>query len=446
MKTALLIYVDTLKERKVQVLLRTSFSKIIAICNNSDISESRSKKIQIYYRNDTSLDLIIDKVFEENTEYQILPFFRGDVNSPHSIHAFNKAYNTDVDYRVFREKDRMNDFLKDVTDKKNIRFKYYDLSKESYSDICSKIESNIFILKPLNASSSLMNFKITSEEQFNNAISKISEKYDYIIEECLTGNLYATDLFFDGESVFLLCHTREMTFAEILNKFSKKYMDKYNEALNDNFMHFLPVRYTLDLKKIPKSAIKFIQDISKPLKEIGYRGFIHLEYKYDSETKRTGYIEWGARLGGNRSVFIEIMHNIRCEQILYDILARKDHSLFEQKNKLYYLKNRNHDKNIVSLKTNVLEEMYLVDLLKKHPDFLNHSFGDFLRDNFKINWKIKVDKIKFDIRTTPDHMIYPFYKKSETRFDYYMELDEDNYKQFLKSKFSIIEKLVFHDY
>jgi hypothetical protein len=447
MKAALITYVGSLKKNRYTSLKRLSYHKIFVICNRNKVKEKLSSKFEIVPCNNVStISKAITTVLENNDgKYIFFPFFRGDQFSQHNIKIYNHSFRSKIKVKVFKQKSDMNAFLDGIIQKKSFRYSIKELKNMKYHHLVKKIGSP-FIVKPVNAASSLLNFKITDKAKFKSAQSKISSKFEYIIEEYMHGHLYALDFFFDGKDMFFLCFTREITFSEIGQKLSKKYMNIYQNILNENYMHFLPVRYTIDLKRIPPAVLLFLKDVKKRLHEIGYRGFVHLEYKFDKEKKKVGFIEWGARPGGKRTNFIKTMHNKSCESIPFDVIYKKDYSDFSQKNGFYYLKNRDMDKNIIGLKTNVLEKMHIMNVLQKHPDFMNHSFADFLKDLFKTKWKIRFSQIDFDIKTTPDYYIYPFYMKSGTRFDYFIELDESNFKQFLKVKYKIIENLIFHDY
>lgn len=449
MKTVIILHKKELTDKYLKIIQRTLYDKIIIIVLKSSYSEKsilKKNRIEVIEcKSKNCISKIIDDVFIKYSNYKILPYFEGDCNSRYSIKVYNKTFETSINPHIFKLKNKMNEFLKEYTNKNNLKLKFSDLKQKSYKELEKEFGPH-FILKPLNAASSLLNFKIIDELSYEKALKKLQSKYQYIIEEYISGNLYATDLFFDGSKIFVMCHSREITFSEILNKFSDSYLIKYKNLLTENFMHFLPVRYTLETSKIPKIAQDFIKNICKKLKSIKYRGFLHLEYKYDKEAKKVGFIEWGARNGGNRNYFIRKMHNVTCEQIPYEVLCKKNYNHFVFKDGIYYLANKDHEKNYVGIKTNPLEKTHLMDLLKKNPNFMNYSFEDFLKRQFWDIGKIEFNKIDFNIKTTSDYYLYPFYQRSDTKFDYIIEFDEENFKKFLSKKYTIIEKLVFHDY
>jgi len=447
MKPILITFHKEFQDASHKQLQKMSYEKVYVLTlKNSITIKSKGKKIiPVIIESKKEIQKKIDEIFLENKDKMILPYFEGDANSKYSIKIYNKTFNTKVDYKKFKIKSEMNKLIEKHTNKKNQRFKYNELIKTNYS-IIKETFGEHFILKPINAASSLLNFKIINEEKYNSAIAKLRSKYEYIIEEYIHGNLYATDFYFDTKDIYITCHTREVTFSEIVNKLSKEYIERYEKVLNENFMHFLPVRYTIPVEKIPKKFISFIKKIAIPLQEMNYRGFIHLEYKYDAESQQIGFIEWGARTGGNRRTYVKSIHNARCENMPANILALNNKNNFLKKDGVYILDNRDHDKNYVGLKTNVVEKMHLMNLIKKHPNFMKYSYSDFLKQLFNEKWKISINDINFNIQTTSDYYIYPFYERSDTKFDYTLQLDEENFAKFLKRKYSIIEKLIFHNY
>ncbi|USN58220.1 MAG: hypothetical protein H6767_08085 [Candidatus Peribacteria bacterium] len=50
------------------------------------------------------------------------------------------------------------------------------------------------------------------------------------------------------------------------------------------------------------------------------------------------------------------------------------------------------------------------------------------------------------MKTSDEYTLHPFYKDSTTKFDYILELNDENFAIFRKKKFQIIEQVFFHDY
>ena len=451
MKSALITYK---KELTINTIIdyrrKLSYDHFFVFTQKSKVEEKELKNYKKFtiivcqYKN--ILEKIYDLFIKYEKIYTFFPYFIGDSNSKLSIRVYNKAKNLKIDPNVFRLKNKMNDFLgKEVSRKKFIKLSYTDLTSLSYGKIKNKLGQN-FILKPVNAASSLLNFKISSAKQFYSIKKKLKKKYEYVLEELLEGNLYSLDFFSDGKNIFLLCLAREIPFAELLEKFSPHYMDKYRNQIEDKFLHFIPIRYTLDLNRLTPIELNFLKKINAKLVEKKYHGFIHLEYKIEKKKGEIGFIEWGARTGGKRSEFITGMHGLRVENLPKEILYDQDFSHFKKKNGIYFLKNKDIDKNFLMIYTSVLQKTHITETLKKIPNYLNVSFEDFLKEYLWANWKIRIKNIVFFLLTNSEGYLYPFYERSDTKFNYIMEIDENSFKLFLKKKNRILEHLVFHDY
>jgi hypothetical protein len=449
MKKLLLTIKSDVTEKHLKVLYRTSYNKIVLLTNkkiDSSILENQKRIQVIVCEDDLEIYSQIDLIYEKfSKRYLILPHGVGEDNSKFSIYIYNKSFNTTVDPEIFTEKAKMNAFLEEVSDKESMSISYKNLMKIKYSEIQKKF-GDTFIIKPTNAVASVLNFKITSEESFLKAVEKFTDKFEYIIEEYMEGNLYAIDFFFDGDKTFILCYTREMTFSEIMGKLSKDYLKKYGLSINENYMHFLPVQYTLDINKLPTLVKEYLLKVSQKLSSINYRGLVHLEYKYDKKKSRIGFIEWGARNGGYRNNFLRQMHHMPSEQLPYEIIGEENYAHFKEKDSMYYLLGRDYDKNYVFMKTNPMEKMNLVQILRKQPNFLNKSFEEFIKEIFWDSWKIKLGKIEFLVKTDSTFSINPFYTSNDSKFVFIFELDEENFNVFRKNKYPIIEKFVFYDY
>lgn len=449
MKTALILYQKNLKDSTLNDLRRDlDYHKIYILTPEQSAAAKHKNIITIGGVSRKDIPAKTKEIFADpvNKNYLLLPYFSGDNNSKYSIAVYNQAFGTRINPQIFRLKNEMNRFLgAEIANKKNCKIGYEELIKTPYDTVAKTIGKS-FILKPVNASSSVLNFKISSAEDFERIKTKLTRKYTYLLEEYLGGNLYSVDFFCDGENVFLLCFAREIPFLELIEKFSPKYLAKYKNTLDEDFLHFLPIRYTLDLKKLSKLELDFIGKIGKKLAGIGYRGFIHLEYKVDRPNKKIGFIEWGARPGGKRAEFIKDMYNLHVKNLPYKLLFAKDHSRFHKKHGLYFLKYRNKERNFIGVYTNVFAKTHILNILKKTKGFLNISFERFLREFLWDHWKIKVKAVKFTVKTSSDHYLYPFYQRNDTKFNYTLELDEASFQRFLKKKHAILEKLVFHDY
>lgn len=451
MKTALITYSKTLSQKKAHEFkrkLKYNHVYILTLKNEVDpiflkntknfhVIECASKQV---------IPIEINKIYENsNKNTLILPYFSGDSNSKYSISIYNKTFGTKIDPKVFKLKNKMNQFLGDeITNKKTLKMTYDEIKNNNFDEISAQIGES-FILKPTNAVSSMLSFKISSKEDFEKTQKKLKKKYDYVLEEYLEGNLYSIDLFCDGKNIFLLCFCREITFGDLYKKFSSKYQAKY-QNINEDFIHFVPIRYTLDLKKLSPFELNFIKKTGDKLIQNNYKGLIHLEYKAKRKEQKIGFIEWGARLGWRRQDFIEQMHHFKFENLPHEILFKKDTSRFKEKNGLFFLKNRNIDNNFIGVRTTVTKKTNLLEILKKTGSFLNFSMDNFLKDLLNHHWKINIQKIDFSVKGSSDYNLFPFYERGDTRFDYILKLEEPSFKKFIKNKFSILEKLVFHDY
>lgn len=451
MKTALITYKKELSEKALYDYKRKlCYDKYFVLTNKCKVDKEKLKEfkaIKVMETTQQGIPARIDSIFQDHRkEYSIFPYFVGDANTKYAIKTYNKAYGLKIDPKHFRLKSKMNEFLgEEVVRKKSLKLSFTELQKLSYDQAGEKL-GKTFILKPVNAASSLLNFKISSEASFKNGKAKLKKKYQYVLEEYLDGNLYSLDLFCDGQNIFLLCFVREIPFLELLENFSPEYLKKYKKHIAAEFLHFLPIRYSLDLKKISPLELDFIKRIGDKLVAKKYHGFIHFEYKVKRKAGKIGFIEWGARTGGKRANFIEGMHGLRVENLPKEILFKKDFSRFEKKKGLYFLKNRDIDKNYLMVYTNVIEKTHIMKVLSFIPQFLNTSFESFLKNYLWDNWKIKANKIEFFLSTSSEGCLYPFYERSDSKFNYIMEFEEDSFKRFLKKKHSILEHLVFHDY
>jgi hypothetical protein len=70
--------------------------------------------------------------------------------------------------------------------------------------------------------------------------------------------------------MFLLVLAREIAMIELSDKdkFSKNFIEKYGEELNKHFNFILPLGYHLDLNKLSKIELSFLENIKIKLQEI----------------------------------------------------------------------------------------------------------------------------------------------------------------------------------
>lgn len=448
MKTALIRYRKVLRKSFVDhAKKKYRYDKIIFLCEECRLTEEevkKEKKVDIRIAPKRSFSRVLRELQEEYGKRSfLLPFFVGDDNSKFNIQVYNSTFGTKVPPKIFKEKSTMNAFLGDSIQKRNIRLSYEDLKQLSYEELKEKVGEE-FILKPLNASSSVLSVRIASEHDLEMIRPKLQRKYRYILEEYMQGKLYSLDFYFDGKQLFFLCYAREMFFGEILKKLQK---EDDEERYPPEFFYFLPVRYTLDLKKLSKTERQFVQRLAKKLEEIEYRGIVHLEYRYDQKQKKIGFIEWGARPGGYRRKYTEEMHQYLMENLPVDILLKKDYGRFRHEHGVYFLRGRDSDTNFVTIKANVLQKTHIMQILRKNPEkYLEVSFQKFLKNFLWDLWKVKVEQISFQVRTSSDYYLYPLHERSDTRFSYTMELKEKSFQRFLQKKYRILERLVFHEY
>ena len=297
MKVQLITYKKTINQGVLDQLIRHSkYNKIFCLTTQNLLVGNKlktNKKIEVIeLAKKKDIPRQIEKLFKnKDKETLLLPHFEGDYNSKYGIKTYNLSFKTKIDPNLFKLKNRMNDFLKDVANKANQKYSYAELMEKNYEELV-EILGNSFILKPTNAVSSFFSFKISSASDFERVKKKISKKYQYILEKYIEGNLYAVDIFCDTKDIYVLCHSREITFSEFIEKFTSKHKNKY-QHLYDDYLYYIPIRYNLDFSKISKTEEKFIKAVGEKLKSIKYRGVVHLEYKINRKTKEIGFIEWG---------------------------------------------------------------------------------------------------------------------------------------------------------
>ncbi len=395
-----------------------------------------------------ALNREINNVYEKYSEYLILPNFWGDAFSKYAIKVYNKTFGSKINAKVFKEKDVMMQFVWQVWEKNYFRTTYKELIYMSYENI-NRLVGKTFIVKPTNGSGSRCTFKVSSKEDFELIIPKLSRVFDYIVEEYIHGELYSVDVFLDGENMYLLTYAREVAMIELADKekFSAKFLEKYWEEIYKHFNFILPIAYHLDFSSLSKIELWLLEELREKLTSIEYRGVIHLEYKYDKKSKKIGFLEWGARYGWYRKTFIKEIYNTDHLRIPYYLLVEKDKSRFSVlKWKILAFKEQEHNLNFVRVKTNFLDTTNYISILKKTGNIFEVSFQNFLKDYYKENFWIKIKKIDFFVKYSKGYNFFPFYRDTTTKLDYILELDDENFELFKKKKFKIIEKTFFHDY
>lgn len=432
-KLALITKISTLKKDEIYKLSKLPYSKVFVLYNWDNLKNIKipSKVSLVPY---TNVNNTLNKLFKENLSYKFLPYFVWDDNSKYSIKVFNHTFWSKVDHKIFKEKDKMTNFLWEVAHKKYVRLTYKELQNKTYDEI-KEIVWDSFIIKPTNASSSTSTFIVREREDFSWVLWKIAKSYDYIVEEYILWDLLSLDFFFDWENIFMLCFAREIAMIELFDKskFSKEFLSKYGEEITKHFNFILPLAYNQDFSKISKTELVFLEELRKKLKSVSYRWVIHLEYKYDSVNEKVGFIEWGARFGWYRKIFIKELYNTEVLKLNYYLLEEKDLSRFAKvKNNIYKFKEKEHDLNFVRVKTNFLQKTNLVSLLKKSWNLITNSFDSFMKEYYEDNFWIETKKIDFYIKHSKDYNFYPFYKNNTTKFDYILEFNDDNFKLFKK--------------
>lgn len=408
-----------------------------------------SKNIEIIYcPNLVALNREINNIYEKYSEYLILPNFWGDAFSKYAIKVYNKTFGSKINAKIFKEKDIMMQFVWQVWEKNYFRTTHKELIHMSYKDI-EKTVGKTFIVKPTNASGSRCTFKVSSHEDFQSIIPKLSRVFDYMVEEYINGELYSVDVFVDGKNMYLLTYAREIAMIELADKkkFSPKFLEKYGEEIDKHFNFILPIAYHIDFSFLSKMELWLLEELREKLESIEYRWVVHLEYKYDKKAKKIGFLEWWGRYGWYRKTFIKEIYNTDHLRIPYYLFVEKDRSRFNVlKWKILAFKEQEHNLNFIRVKTNFLDTTNYISILKKTGNIFEVSFQKFLKDYYKENFGIRIKKIDFFVKYSKWYNFFPFYKDATTKLDYILELDDENFELFKKKKFKIIEQTFFHNY
>lgn len=451
MKTWLIARVDNLKKDTINKFASLPYTKIflLFVWEWCIVPQSIPSKISVKCcENLVDMNSEITKTMDNNPWIKFAPYLTWEQNVKYALKIYNKTFWTNIDYKIFREKDHMMNFLWEIAHKKFLRSEYKDLMSKKYLEL-KKIVWETFIIKPTNAWSSVSTFKIRNEEDFESIKPKIAKSYEYITEEYIDWELFSLDFFMDWEKMFLLSYAREIPMIELKEKekFHKDFLEKYWEEIWKHFNFHLSVVYPLWFEKIWKDEQKFIEEIRKKLVEIKYRWVIHLEYKHDKKNNKVWFIEWWARYWWSRRRYIKKMYHTDTMKLDQLLLFDKDYWKFEKyKWEIYKFKEREFNLNFAKIRTNFIWTKNFIDILKKTWNIMWISFKKFIEIYIKENFWINIKNIEFEIKHTKDFNFYPFYKNNKTKFDYIMELDNDNFNLFRKKKFQIIEKTIFHDY
>ncbi len=450
-KTLLVSRIARISDKNIYGFSNLPYTKIILLYTwkKSEVPTRLPKNIEIFKcPTFTEINKQINIIFETHVEYLILPDFFWDSYSKYNIKIYNKTFWTEVNSKIFKEKDKMREFLWEFAHKKHARMTYKDLLNTSYESLSTDIWDN-FIVKPINASSSTNTFKITWEDNYNDIKSKLSKTYEYIVEEYIWWNLFSLDFFFESWKMYLLVLAREVAMIELSDKekFSNKFIEKYWEELKKHFNFILPLSYHIDFSKLSQTELDFLEKVRQKLDEVWYKWIIHLEYKYDSKTKQIWFLEWWARFGWYRKIFVKEIYHTDHARLPYYLLIDKDYSRFTKlKWNIFKFKEKEYDLNFVRVKTNFIDTRNYISILKKSWDIFHNSFSWFLKNYYENKFWIKIKKIDFFVKYDKNYNFSPFYKNNNTKFDYILELDDSNFKLFKTKKFKIIEDVFFHDY
>ncbi len=430
------------KSINIKEWLSVPYYKIYILKRESiEISKnlSSSNRIQIHsYSNENEIKWIIKRIIEKSPDEYLIPYFTSDRLSKYSIYTNNQYSSNEVDWRTFRYKNKMNEFI--GMNKKNLFIPHEKLSQYNYDSISKEINENIFIIKPINLSSSAGAFKITSHQDREDIKSKLL-KTDHIVEEYFWWYLHSLDFYCDGEKILLLTAVKEMPFIEILDekRLSNSFMNTYWSEIEKHFLYFLPIRYDIPTSKLRDEEWKFLEEVGKKLISIGYKWIIHLEYKYDPNTKKVGFIERGARLGGERVNYLKKINYFDMASLLYDI-HNGDTSKRKKYKWSYILKDSVNDLHYIWIYKNFIKKTTIGEILTNHKNFFKVSFIEHLNQYF---YSIGLEVKNLQIITTGNQKdFYPSYEWKST-FRIFFEVDDENFKKFTKKKITILEQIVF---
>ncbi len=406
-----------------------------SICKNIIVKKIKAEKY---------LYEAIDEILEKEKGNIIIPMFFEDSKSKYNIYITNKTLNKNIDPKIFRQKNLMNEFLKDIIDKKNYLLK--NEKEINYNFIKNKVGDS-FVIKPIDAASSVSSFRIKNEEDFKNFKKSYKKTYTHIAEEYVTGDLKSVDFYFNGEDIFVFCFAKETCFNEGLeqNKFSKQFLDLYGEYIQKYFLNHIPIRYNLDNFSFTKTEIEFLQKIKSKLKSIGYKGGIHLEYKYDKKKDKVGFIEWGARYGGRRDLIVDRVYGQGINKLMLDINL-EDYSKFKKKDSLYIL-NTKSGNNMIIMRQLFPKRINAIKILNRKEKTATQSYKEFLVNLLKEKFGLdSLEKVIFYIKYNEAGYFLDTYKAERTYLMYGLLLNDSDFKKIIDNEYKFIELLTFSDY
>lgn len=445
MKNILITY---LSNKEFDEFLKTinDYDKVYIFYKNSNkIKKENKKLILIKVEKLSSINKEIDKIIEKEKNNNIIPMFFGEGKSRYNIYTINKIQKTKINYKIFRDKKVMNNFLSNTIDKNNLLLDK-NIEKYSYKDL-QKTISNKFVIKPINAASSVSSFKILNSKDFDNFKNKYQKKFNYIVEEYLEGDLKSIDFYFDGKDIFIFCVVKETCFNEYIeqNKLSKNFLEIYGDYINKYFLNHIPLRYGLDIKDLSKYEVDFLNKLKIKLTEIKYKGVIHLEYKFNKETNKVGFIEWGARRGAYREYFSNGLHNIIYEAEILKI-SLNDFSAFKKLNNIYIPKIRNKNSNVLSIKYLFPKNINAIKVINRREKKATQSFKEFVLEILKNKLNMEVYRSVFFLDYNDAGFFLNSHSQSHTRLSITFFLDDKNFKQFKLKESDLVELFIFSDY
>lgn len=449
MKNILITYLSKSKLIDIYPSI-VNYDKVYILTNVKNIENFSSfdnkKFIFIGVKTSNNIYKEIDKIITKEKNNNIIPLFHGESKSKFSIYTINKIQNTKIDYKIFRDKKIMNNFITDVFDKKNILIKNNEIQKYSFNKI-KQILNIPFIVKPINAAASVSSFKVLNEKDFDFFIKNSQKKYDYIIEEYLTGDLKAVDFYFNGKDIFIFCLTKETCFNEYMEKniFSEKFLSLYGEYINKYFLNHIPIVYSIDFKSLSNTEIDFLNNIKLKLQEIKYKGIIHLEYKYDTNKDIVGFIEWGARSGGSRDIFSKEIHDILTGKEILNI-SLSNFINFKKEKYFYVPLKKNKNINIVKIKHFFPKHINAINIINRKPKKTTESFKEFIHNKLKEFLDIDIYRSIFFMEYLKSGYFSNSYKNNNTKLFYVFVLDDKNFKKAVENDHKLIELFTFSDY
>lgn len=388
----------------------------------------------------------INKVYElRPDDMTLIPFFFWDVLAKNCIDIYNHEFGTQVNYSCFKDKNIINETIQSACKKRSLFFTFDQMQQRSYNDIMEQWLKK-FMMKPQAWSSSLMTFLIENSDQFDAVKKELSPDFNYIIEEYFDGELNSVDFYFDGQDLYILAYVKEFSLKDLResNVFSSKFLEKYTKDLS-LFNFFIPVRYDESFDTITQEEFNFFDKLKDILYTMKYRWFIHLEYKFNIETKRIWFVERWWRLWFKRNIFIEEAYTQEIRT--FDIPALIYHKNFDYftktKEGIYILKEGITNTNILWMRTTFYQ--------KTTKDFSTLSsftsrFSSYLKKFFSTKFSVSIKDIKYIIKYEEENIFYPFYQSNTTRLDYLLSFHDKDFSLIKEHIGEIVECLIFNDF